>query len=163
MISTMSSAVVAWAPSRRGRSGPGLGAAASGVPQLSQNLLSPWTFAPQLEQTVPNSAPHSRQNRAPSRFSAWHRGHSMRHAPFWLVHRIEEGAKRSAGGTTRQGVRDAAWNAGERKGLAAAASPLTLRRSWLRGAAITEIDSIPLRGGRCLIAEPVSSGSAAVL
>src|SRR5262244_2025941 len=36
-------------------------------------------------------------------------------------------------------------------------------RTWLRGAAITEIDSIPLRGGRCLIAEPVSSGSAAVL
>jgi hypothetical protein len=53
-------------------------------------LLPAWTFAPQLEQTAPNSAPHSRQNRAPSRFSAWHRGHFMRLAPFWLVHRIEE-------------------------------------------------------------------------
>jgi ABC-type transport system substrate-binding protein len=56
-------------------------AAASGVPQLSQNLLPAWTFAPQLEQTAPNGAPHSRQNRAPSQFFAWHRGHSMRLAP----------------------------------------------------------------------------------
>ncbi len=48
---------------------------------LSQNLLPAWTFAPQLEQTAPNGAPHSRQNRAPSQFFAWHRGHSMRLAP----------------------------------------------------------------------------------
>src|SRR4029453_1501110 len=94
MISTTSSA----------RSGPGLGTAASGVPQLSQNLLPAWTFAPQLEQTTPNSAPHSRQNRAPSRFSARHRGHSMRLASFWLVHRIGECAERSARRHDAQGA-----------------------------------------------------------
>src|SRR6059036_1176993 len=51
--------------------------AARGAPQPSQNLLPASTSAPQLEQTAPNVAPHSRQNRARSRFSAWHLGHFM--------------------------------------------------------------------------------------
>jgi hypothetical protein len=56
---------------------PGALVCASGAPQVSQNLLLTSTFAPQAEQTASNVAPHSRQNRAPSRFSAWHRGHFM--------------------------------------------------------------------------------------
>ena len=43
--------------------------------QPSQNLLPASTCAPQLGQTAANVAPHSRQKRAPSRLSAWHRGH----------------------------------------------------------------------------------------
>jgi hypothetical protein len=35
------------------------------------------TCAPQLGQTAANVAPHARQKRAPSRLSAWHRGHVM--------------------------------------------------------------------------------------
>src|SRR5262245_25440389 len=77
-ILTVSSAVATGALSRCTRPGPGPAAAASGVPQLSQNLLSAWIVAPQLEQRTPNSAPQLRQNRAPSRFSAWHRGHFIR-------------------------------------------------------------------------------------
>src|SRR5713226_6303993 len=45
-------------------------------------------------------------------------------------------------------------------GQSLAASWLTRRPStynWLRGPAITEIDSAPIRSGRRLIAEPVSS------
>src|SRR5262245_17730167 len=53
------------------------GVAASPAPQLSQNLLPASTFAPQLGQAAANVAPHSRQKRAPSRLSAWHRGHFM--------------------------------------------------------------------------------------
>src|SRR2546426_7724229 len=56
---------------------PGAELAARGAPQPSENLLPASTLAPQLEQTAPKVAPHSRQNRAPSRFSAWHRGHFM--------------------------------------------------------------------------------------
>src|SRR5215510_6075986 len=55
----------------------GAGAACSAAPQLSQNLLPVSAFAPQLGQTTANVAPHSRQKRAPSRLSAWHRGHFM--------------------------------------------------------------------------------------
>src|SRR5215510_12226976 len=39
------------------------------------------TFAPQLGQTAANVPPHSRQKRAPSRLSAWHRGHFMPELP----------------------------------------------------------------------------------
>jgi hypothetical protein len=42
---------------------------------LADNPAS--TFAPQLGQTAAKVAPHSRQKRAPSRLSEWHRGHSM--------------------------------------------------------------------------------------
>ena len=60
------------------------GAAARGAPQLSQNLLPASTLAPQAAQTAPNVAPHSRQNRAPSRFWAWQRGHVIeRRPPDW--------------------------------------------------------------------------------
>src|SRR5262244_1385749 len=55
--------------------GLGVGAGASGAPQLSQNLLPAPTVAPQLGQTVANVVPHSRQKRAPPRLSASHRGH----------------------------------------------------------------------------------------
>src|SRR2546426_12566811 len=60
---------------------PGAELAARGAPQSSQNLLPASTLAPQLKQTAPNVAPHSRQNRAPSRFSDWQRGHFMATPP----------------------------------------------------------------------------------
>jgi hypothetical protein len=69
-----SSAVADPGPTGCDGSRAGVAIAARGLPQLSQNLLSASTVAPQLEQIASNSPPHSRQNRAPSRFSAWHRG-----------------------------------------------------------------------------------------
>src|SRR5215510_11018759 len=57
------------------------GASVSATPQLSQNLLPASTFASHVGQTAENVAPHSRQNRAPSRFSARHRGQVMPEPP----------------------------------------------------------------------------------
>src|SRR5215813_240687 len=59
----------------------GVGTPASAAPQLSQNLLLASTFAPQLGQPAASVAPHSRQKRAPSRLSAWHRGHFIPEPP----------------------------------------------------------------------------------
>src|SRR5262245_48829373 len=58
-------------------------AAASGAPQPSQNRLPGSTVAPQLGQALLKVAPHSRQNRASSRFSARHRGHCTRGTSPW--------------------------------------------------------------------------------
>src|SRR5215471_107887 len=65
----------------RGGAAVGVRAVANAAPQLSQNLLPPSTFAPQLGQAAANVAPHSRQKRAPSRLSAWHRGHFIGSLP----------------------------------------------------------------------------------
>src|SRR5215831_8779032 len=56
-------------------------AAVTAAPQLSQNLLPVSTSTPQLGQTAANVAPHSRQKRATSRLSAWHRGHFTPETP----------------------------------------------------------------------------------
>jgi len=54
------------------------------APQLSQNLLSAVKELPQTGQSVPNVAPHSRQNRASWRLIWPHRGHCMPKSP-WTV------------------------------------------------------------------------------
>jgi hypothetical protein len=77
------------------------GLTARGAPQLSQNLLPTSALAPQLEHTAPNVAPHSRQNRAPSRFSAWHRGHRMPGASIGQSH---IGLRRKTSGPTLAGT-----------------------------------------------------------
>src|SRR5215510_13310087 len=51
------------------------------APQLSQNLLSAVKELPQTGQSVPNVAPHSRQNRASWRLIWPHRGHCMPISP----------------------------------------------------------------------------------
>jgi hypothetical protein len=55
--------------------------AGEGVPQLSQNLLSAVKLVPQTAQRIPNASPHSRQNRASSRFSCRHLRHCITRPP----------------------------------------------------------------------------------
>src|SRR5262249_23512278 len=73
--------VYASGEANRDTAASGVGSAPNAAPQLSQNLLPAATFAPQLAQSAANVAPHSRQKRAPSRLSAWHREHFMPEPP----------------------------------------------------------------------------------
>jgi len=58
-----------------------MGAGVSDLPQPPQNFSLPSFRKPHDGHVEANERPHSPQNRRPSRFSAWHRGHCLSEPP----------------------------------------------------------------------------------
>jgi len=81
------------------------GADVSDLPQPPQNFSLPSFRKPHDGHVEANERPHSPQNRRPSRFSAWHRGHCM-----------PEASQRVGARTGRTGGESLGWQFRSRQG-----------------------------------------------